>query len=386
MRGLLILIAVLINYGSLYPFEFASHEGSLGELLRLFSQPELRMGRGDLIGNLLLFLPYGLVAALLARQHTRPTARLSWLLVLGGGLALALQLIQVWLPSRVPSLGDVVTNLAGLALGVVAARSAAALLPPRFLPLLSPGSLLPAGLMLLWLAYLWYPLVPTLDMQNIINAVKPLLREPRLDLLRSVNTLLAWLMFFQLASLAWPSLATPRRLALLGLALLAGKPFIVGASLSPANVAGLLLALLLAPWFRHPARLQYLLLALLASLMLAGLQPFTLADYPGEFHWLPFSGFLTGSMSLNLLSLLEKTYLYAGFILLASHNGARPLPAAVALALCLALIEGVQVFLSQHTAEITDPLLALLLGFGVQQFMNLHARPRSGQRPRAKLR
>lgn len=68
MRGLLILIAVLISYGSLYPFEFAGHEGSPGELRGFFSQPDLGMGRGDLIGKLLLFLAYGFVASLLARQ------------------------------------------------------------------------------------------------------------------------------------------------------------------------------------------------------------------------------------------------------------------------------------------------------------------------------
>jgi hypothetical protein len=62
MRAILLLIAVMISYGSLYPFHFAANHHWLAEAAGLFSMPTLRMGRGDLVGNLLLFVPYGLVA------------------------------------------------------------------------------------------------------------------------------------------------------------------------------------------------------------------------------------------------------------------------------------------------------------------------------------
>ena len=50
MRAILLLIAVLISYGSLYPFHFAANHNWLREAAGLFTMPTLRMGRGDLIG------------------------------------------------------------------------------------------------------------------------------------------------------------------------------------------------------------------------------------------------------------------------------------------------------------------------------------------------
>ena len=379
MRAILLLIAVLISYGSLYPFNFLANGHWLRQGVLFFTQPDLHMGRGDLVGNLLLFAPYGFVATLLcrARRHGRITGQWVLLLALGLLLALVLQLAQLWLPSRVPALSDVVANAGGMLLGV-----AAALLAHRVAPaaagdsanLLLGHALAPAVLMLLWLGYQWFPLVPTIDLQNMINAVKPLVRTPQLDAVRALHTALAWLAFFRLWQLASGQRTPALALALAALCILGAKLVIAGASISLTNAVGLGLALACLPWRQHSAALPALVIAMLVSLFASGLAPFGLSDMPQAFHWIPFTGMLEGSMGVNLLNLVEKTYFYGALIVFMTANGARPVPAAIAVAICLGAIEAAQVFMPNRVAETTDPILALIIGF-VVGWLSPHRKP-----------
>lgn len=385
MRPLLWLLIILISYGSLYPFGFAAHEGSLEELARLFTTPALHMGRGDLVGNLLLFAPYGFIAALLARQHPHPQRQLVWLLTNGAVLALALQIIQIWLPSRVPALVDVFANLGGMAIGVALAGLLPRLLPTQVQSALdgkdSGQALFAATLMLCWLGYQWFPLVPTLDLQNLLDALKPLLRTLQPDPIRTLHTACAWLAFFWLARLLFKRPPGLLLMTAASLLILVGKLFIVGASISASNVLGLCLAVTASPLLQRHYGLNALIILMLFSLFASGLSPFTLLDSPQTFHWIPFTGMLEGDMGNNLLNLIEKSYFYGALILLIHVNGARPLPAAIAAASCLLLIEGAQLFLAGRTAESTDPVLALLLGFALQQtFSTNPARSRPARR------
>ncbi|MBS0468342.1 MAG: VanZ family protein [Proteobacteria bacterium] len=368
MRAILLLVAVLISYGSLYPFNFSANGHWLRQGLLLFTQPDLHMGRGDLVGNLLLFAPYGFVATLLCRgqRHGRVTGQWVLLLALGLLLALVLQLAQLWLPSRVPALGDVVANAGGMLLGVAAALLAHQVAPAATgdsANLLLGRALAPAVLMLLWLGYQWFPLVPTIDLQNMINAVKPLVRTPQLDAVRALHTALAWLAFFKLWQLASGQRTPALALALAALCILGAKLVIVGASISLTNAVGLGLALACLPWRQHSAALPVLIIAMLVSLLASGLAPFALSDMPQAFHWIPFTGMLEGSMGVNLLNLVEKTYFYGALIVFMTANGARPVPAASAVAICLGAIEAAQVFMPNRVAETTDPILALIIGF-----------------------
>lgn len=375
MRALLLIVAALISYGSLYPFSFAAHEGSLEEILALVTSPDLSMSRGDLVGNLLLFAPYGFLASLQARDHRRPAFTLTWILLAGAALALALQIAQIWLPSRVPSLADAMVNVVGMA-GGVAIAAAASQLMPRGKSLHASSTLVPAALMLCWLGYQWFPLVPTLDLQNVRNAVKPLFLASGLDWVRTLHATVAWSAFFMLAGKLFATAIRPTVLAAAGIVVLLAKLFIVGASISLTNALGLGLALTALPWLRRPASLNLLIIAMLLSLLLSGLAPFALASIPGSFHWIPFTGMLGGNMERNLLVLLEKTYLYGSLIFFITLNGARPIAAASAVALCLGFIEGVQVFLPGRTAETTDPVWAIILGFLIQYSM----KSRSGRK------
>lgn len=379
MRRLLLLIALLIGYGSLYPLDFTAAPQWRRQALELFTAPDWHMSRGDLVGNVLLFMPYGLVALLLAQEGGGPAPRarrLALLLALGCALALGLQIAQLWVPSRVAALNDVLANVAGLLLGLgagVAMRRWWA--PPGAAGTALAPTLVPALLALLWLGYQWFPLVPTLDRQNMLNALKPLLLAPRLDLARTLHTGLSWLAFFALCDAAFARPIRTLTLICVALSSVGAKVFIVSAQISPANLAGLALALAALPWRTHPASRPLLGLAMLASLFVSGWTPFIPLLQPQPFHWVPFAAMLEGSMVVNGLNLLEKTFFYGALIALLRGRSSSPWGAALLLALCLSVIEAVQIYLPGHTPESTDPLLALCLAFAMGLQTPSPARP-----------
>lgn len=113
LRTLFLIISFLIVYGSLFPFQF--HTGGLFSALA-----RMRVGHSgltDSVGNILLFVPFGLVGVALerARESKRgmlPLARDGFL------LALFCQLAQIFIPTRIPALIDVAWNMVGIGAGV----------------------------------------------------------------------------------------------------------------------------------------------------------------------------------------------------------------------------------------------------------------------------
>lgn len=75
----------------------------------------------DIVQNLLLFIPLGAALAL-ARVRLLPT------IVLGAALSFLVEFIQQWIPGRDPSVGDIVCNTLGTAIGAGLVRTA-----PRWL-------------------------------------------------------------------------------------------------------------------------------------------------------------------------------------------------------------------------------------------------------------
>lgn len=362
MRSILTVVALLISYGSLFPFNFEAVHDLSAAANNLISDRSLPTGRGDLFGNIVLFVPYGFISAMLAAQSQRPYTTRFALAMLGLLLAFALQVAQIWLPSRVAAAGDAIANAAGLfmglGLGVWLTRYR---LPTA--PRIAPGMLVPALLVLLWVAYRWFPWVPTIELQNIKHAIRPLLLTPDFNIVRIIHTSVAWLVFFKMVGLLRHPAVSRTSLVVLALVITAGPLFLVNASISHNNLAGLVLALLALPLLSHPHALPGLCFALLGSLLLSGLHPFVLVTPHNGFLWVPFSGFLTGSMTNNFLVLLEKTYLYGALIFTMQKSGVSPLTATLISATWLSLIEAMQIMVLGRTAESTDALYALLIGY-----------------------
>jgi VanZ family protein len=346
-----------ICYGSLYPFEFRGVAIPLDAAL-----DELRVdwrghwNKRNILANVVLFVPFGLFGAamLVARR-----AALRWCVLLAGGalLAFGLQVLQLWLPARYSDFGDSVLNMAGLVLGGVLAELWARIPAPPSAH--GDGVLaLPVLLMGCWVAFEWAPFVPGADWETIRRGVQPLLIEPRLEALLLYLNLVCWLVF---AALWRDCRLPPGWLWWVIPGVLLAQIVIAHNALALDAAIGAALALAIWPALtRFARRPQAVVLCLLLALLwIQGLWPYVRGA--SSFHWLPFHGFLTGSMFVNLLSLLFKLYLYGALVWLALRATDRPWAALLIPVAATALLEIAQTQVAGRVGEITDPVLCALI-------------------------
>jgi hypothetical protein len=127
---------------------------------------------------------------------------------------------------------------------------------------------------------------------------------------------------------------------------------------------------------RRPQAKLAALLAL-AALILAGLIPFRFAGQPQAITWVPFLAMLQMPWESAFVILLGKSFLYGSAVWLLHQSGRAWLTSSALVALPLAGVEAMQVYLPGRTPETTDPLLAILLGCGLM----LLERPGAGTAP-----
>lgn len=346
---LCIAVALLILYGSWFPFQLIRpHPDDVAWAL---GDGRLWTGRADLLGNVALFVPWGLAAALAARVHGRGAAAWS----LGGGLALALlaQAGQFFEAQRDPRWADVVWNGVGAGVGLALARLAPRLQARAELVLLA-GSALVA----------WLPLWPTVAW--------PLLRAHW----SALGRIGAWqvpeaAMMAGLALIAGVAAARlhDRRpavaMVLAAAVLLAGQLVVPGTRLSGLGAAGVAIGALLAVGLRGSAR--GVAVALVALQVIGGLAPLDFAPAARPFHWLPFEAMLGGSMLGNTQALARDLWLWGGALWFALRGGWPLRPVVAVCAVLAAGVEAAQVFMPSRTADVTPVLVVLALGWLLAQ-------------------
>ena len=379
MTVIRIIIVFAIAYGSLYPFNF--HFGELDGIAIEGFLRSWRIGpsRGDLLGNVILFVPFGFVGTVAVDGRGGAFRRAVLILLAGAIFASALQFAQLYLPSRNATLNDVFWNLLGMAIGylggIVLSKHAR-----RWLRQGQGLQLVPVVLLGCWAALRLNPFVPTIDFQAIKNSLKPLLLHPEISVVGVVVNAASWL----LAAFMLQRLGVQRlfglKLALILIATLALEVLIVDNVVTGSNVLGAGIAWILALIILAPRRPAPVVLAMLviAALVFQGLGPFVLRPETATFGWVPFSGFLNGSMHHNTLVIVEKTFLYGGLIYLLRSAGLDWFRGSLITAVILASIEIAQLFFAHHTPEVTDPLLAGLLGAGM---MALERTPKAPVQP-----
>jgi VanZ family protein len=348
MKWLFAVALVLIGYGSLYPFEFRADPAPFANLFD--ASP---MTRGDLLQNIALFLPYGYLGMIAWRRPPRPL-RFVIVVLTAAVYGAALQWAQLYLP-RDATLRDVLPNTAGAAVGAFV--GAMPVFDVRRLGGPAGGRPAPLVLAAFWLAYRLVPFVPALDWQEWKDSLKPLREWRPFPWVGTLHDAAGWAAVGCLWAAAPVRRLTVRWLPALALATLGLEVAIEDNWLSPASVAGAALGVVGAVVLRYRPAPAALLLA--AALVLSGLAPFEAREAPGAFEWVPFGGFLGGSMLVNTQSLFEKAFLYTSLVWLAREAGLRLRAAAGGTALLLAGIEVAQTRLSGHTPEITDPLFTL---------------------------
>jgi len=368
---ILIGISLLIIYGSFYPFDFDFGTVSAIKLSKALSFNPFATSRGDILGNVALFIPFGLAGIFSIDRPNRITLKLIMLIVGGLFLAAAVQVGQLFTPGRVPTTIDVFWNAVGMAIGGVTAAL------PQVRNLVSArvhseGTNVPFFLSVIWIAYRLMPFVPTIGFQEIKDSVKPLIFDHQLSFYWLYQHIVTWLVFFHFLSVSPSTRRYISYLPGLVLLVLGAQLFIVSNTVTLKEVLGSGLGLVV--WFtvRRMLRPGMLACLLLLAIYPEPFYPFEILSHPRSFNWIPFTGFLTGAMETNALSLLKKLYLYGSLIWLLCEVGFGRLGAMFSVAGALALSEALQIFVASSTPESTDPIMAIIIGMGLFYLQDMH--------------
>ncbi len=162
MTRLVALTVLAIIYESLIPFEYRSVplDQAIAKFLHLTWEPLGAAGRGDWIGNIILYMPLGFFAAGAVRGRSQ-LAAFAFNVALGVVLAVAVEFAQTWADPRTVRLNDIVAEILGSVFGATAWLLFGARLTRAFRSALLGGvSGLRAALSLYVLAYVFFALFP----------------------------------------------------------------------------------------------------------------------------------------------------------------------------------------------------------------------------------
>jgi VanZ family protein len=359
-----IIIAVII-YGSLYPFILRHRAGGISPIQALLSSWAEPSSRGDFLANVLLYTPLGLFGFLAIAGRARVWSGILLAIVVGAVLSTSMELAQYYIPGRVTSASDVCANVIGTALGAIVGS----VTRHNFRwPLLREiaSNRVPGLLLALWLGYRLFPFVPTIDAHKYWNALKPVFLYSSLTRYELFRYTAIWLTIGALvealggaerSSLLFPLFIGP---------VLAAKVLIIGKALSAAEVAGAAIALV--AWFFLAVsvgarfRLTTITVLFSAYVVVERLAPFQFTADGRHFGWIPFLSLLHGSLQVNIMSFFEKAFLYGSLIWLLRRAGLRLRIATVVVAAMLFVTSWAETYLTGRSAEITDAIIALLIG------------------------
>ena len=365
-RILLIVIALIV-YGSLYPWDFHSTQLAASPLwVLVHSWPTVidRFLIRDIAVNLLLYVPVGAFSFLALRQNVRTASAVTGTLLIALALSSSIEMIQLFDNARECSASDVVCNVSGTALGVALGSLYRHWLKNFLARAETAKFLYPSGAVLLfytWFAYQMFPLFPALSRTKLAEKFHDLFAAVSVSPLETFTFFVEWLIVAQLLENVLGTDRT-RRLFPLLLLVLPAKLLIVGRTVTWSELAGALLAYICSYFFSGYQQHAALVAALIVSLLiLRGLAPYHWSSTANPFSWIPFRGLLAADREFGMLTFLRKCFWYGSAIWLLRAARWRLGRAAVVVALLLGAIEVIQIHLPGRVAEITDPLLALIL-------------------------
>jgi VanZ family protein len=347
LLGIFLAVIALIVYGSLYPWHFAAKVLPGNPLWLLFHSWGAATGRrfvADEIVNIALYIPLGMSGYLALRN--------VWLPVLVGAVfSGCIEMTQLFTPNRNCSTEDLLTNIAGSAVGVVVGLVFQKVAGPVQLRYRGPATLL------LWcgIAALVFPLFPATSLPLLREKIMAFVNGPVLSPVSLISALAWWLAMGSM----WPS-----RWLWPALLLIPGQIAIVTRQPAPVDLIGAVCGLSLSR-MKLPGGL--VAAGFLAVLLLRGLAPFHFSSLPHNFEWIPFGGFLNTDWQYGIQVFLEKLFWYGAALCLLRRAGLQMAFAICLVCPLLALIEAIQIYVPGRTAEITDPLLALFVGLAIMQ-------------------
>jgi VanZ family protein len=372
-----IAYTVLLVYGTLYPLQ--GWRAPATDLLTLFATSLAgQHSRADMLTNVLVYMPLGLLLAWSWRARLDTGVRLALCAATGLLLSTGLEITQAYLPERTSSLMDIALNTAGMFLGALLPALLADNNPlgSRWLhwrrDWIRPDVGASVGLVALglWALSQTFPFVPSIDVANLRQGLSPLWRTlhhpASLDLGKTAAYATS---VCALGLVAFAISTQPRRrvhalFAVLVAGVLAAKVPIIHRQLSLEAIVGVAFALV-ALYVGHrpsPKALPgFAAIALLAAYATEQLRPGS-DSVANAFGWQLFAPQM---LTINgLADILEGSWPFMGLAAMALLAAPR-LPAATAWVGVLGVLgittalETAQGFVPGRYPEITDIVIAV---------------------------
>jgi VanZ family protein len=339
----LILVALTcaaILYGSFYPWKLI-HPGPGG--WRLFW--DQRHPTHEFVLNIVLYIPVGFL--IFAVTRSVPVSITAAFLLSG-----FIEGVQPFF-DREARARDLAANTAGAAAGAMTAFVACSIRRGVWLPSA------PLAILSIWAFHQLYPFV-----HGLMYPYYGLSSFARMSPGAFAESFVDWLAAFTLAACALPNRS---RIAVLCAAVILPARTVLLGMRSPgvewiAWACAALISIALGPLLVRAPR--WVGAALAVTLLARELAPYHLASAAAPFHFRPMEAILSADWFFAVLIITHKAFVYAALIyLLGPRNSLVPTTAAVSA--CLALLESLQRYLPGRVPDITDPLLAVFLGFAV---------------------
>ncbi len=364
---LLLGVIALICYGSLYPFNF-NFDGSHPTLSAALNQLSwARAGRADRVRNVLLYVPLGFCLMLMLRNRLGFGLAALISTLLGAALSLCIELAQVYLTIRVPSLMDMTLNAAGTLLGAVGGvvwrgLSGLVYLPPNTRT--RPGDRSALVLLITWVAWRLAEFELVISLTRLKLALRPLL-ELDFSLPLTVRFLVMWLVVAQ-AVLSYAHRQRSNEVLLTVIAIvMVGRLLFV----TPAFIASELLALvLLLPTliilhkFRSTPQSAVVLMVFGLLFVYERLTPFNFGSMERNFDFWPFMSWIHAGLPIDADLLLRKLFVFGALTWLLKDAGLPMQTAVIVVVLTVLGMEVLHLWQAGRSSSLTDPALALLMG------------------------
>ena len=364
------VVVALIVYVSLYPFRFAPDGPSLFSALDQLAWA--RAGRGEMLNNVLLYLPFGFCVALLVEPRGGRLVAILAAVVAGTLLSLYMELLQASVPTRVTSLKDLSLNAAGTLAGAVLGSAwhmlGARMAPQSFTQGRSRGVVI--AILVMWLLARLWPLAPDISLRQLKGAVRPLF-SPQIEPTDLAALFVGWLVAAQAVfSLSRKQRAVDAFLVVIAVVLV-GRTITAGNTLVAAELAAIALLLpVLVMSSRLPEGTRAMLVAATLGAWLAwtAVKP-ALGHAAGATVNLPALADFIGRNPPPPGHLAEKGFSYVALAWLLAVAGLAPHVAAGVTVLFVAILSMLQLGSATPAFGWVDVVIAAIAGILVARWM-----------------
>ena len=363
MRLIWYLVIFFIAYGSLYPFNFDLTRDMPAEPVDWLLNWQQRTIKSDLIANVLLFIPYGFFGALQVQQKGRryPLLAIALMIVSGVFFALLLQVLQFYLPSRVPHAADAVINSLGILIGVSAAAYTNSQRINRLIPNRMRFELSPAMLLLvLWLGLQFFPYIPVFESTQFDKSISGLFASIW-SMESWLKGTLYWLIFYAVFYQVVSTRSHIVFLLIISVFVIVIKMAMYRSHISWSEITALPFALILHRYLAINSKVVLLAIASILLMVWENVFPLQWSSQMGSIQWLPFKGVLQGSTWYNLSSLFETSLIMGSVAYFVGRWVKSYFAGALLLVLLTLIINIIQLFIEHKQTDITSVIMALII-------------------------